>query len=228
MQKVARAVIRRLTLAVGTRVAVDVADTELRAAVESLLGSAGAQVAEDGPVRGAIVEVEDLDGPLVPPGVQAALGRLEGSGTLAVVIRARAVGRSVEALAELWRPCLLLQKAHGEGIEGVIVLSGPRRPPLSSAEKKHLRGLAHTIEPNILIGKGGVTEEVVDAARAAVERHGLIKVKLTPQAVVDKHAAARDIAFATGSDLVQQIGKTALLYRPDVELEPPVKRSGRR
>lgn len=228
MQKVARAAIRRLTLSVGTPVMLAVDDAALREAIESLLQSAGAEIVGDGAVQGAVVELADLDGPLVPALAQAALERLEGGGVLALVIRARAVGCSVEALAEQWKPRLYLQKAHAEGIEGTIVLSGPRRPPLSSAEKKRLRGLAHAIEPSVLIGKSGLTDEVVEAARAAVERHGLIKVKLTPQADLEKHAAARDIAFATGSDLVQQIGKTALLFRRDVELEPPTKRSGRR
>lgn len=228
MQKVARAAIRRLTLAPGTRIMLALDDAALNEAVRSLLESAGAEVVDDGPVQGAVVELADLDGPLVPPQAQAALIRLDGGGVLALIIRARAVGCSVEALAEQWKPRLCLQKAHAEGVEGTIVLSGPRRPPLSSAEKKRLRGLAHAIEPSVLIGKSGLTDELVEAARAAVERHGLIKVKLTPQADLDKYAAARDIAFATGSELVQQIGKTALLFRPDVELEPPTKRSGRR
>ncbi|MEZ4266947.1 MAG: YhbY family RNA-binding protein [Myxococcota bacterium] len=228
MQKVARAAIRRLTLAPGTRVSLALDDAALRESVESLLQSAGAEIAEDGPVSGALVEVADLDGPLVPEAAQAALERLEAGGALALIIRARAVGRSVESLAELWKPRLLLQRAHGEGLDGTIIISGPRRAPLASAERKRLRGLAHSIEPSVLIGKAGLTDDVVEAALAAVERHGLIKVKLTPQADLDKHAAARDIAFATGSDLVQQIGKTALLFRPDVALEPPVKRSGRR
>ncbi|MCB9728595.1 MAG: YhbY family RNA-binding protein [Deltaproteobacteria bacterium] len=228
MQKVARAAIRRLSLGPGVPVIIDVDDATLREALESLLGSAGAEIVDAGPARGAVVEVPDLAGALVPERVQAAVTALDPGGVLVVIARAGATGRSVEALAEHWRPCLGLARAHGEPVEGVVLLSGPRRAALSGAERKRLRGLAHAIEPSVLVGKSGLTDDVVEAARAAVERHGLIKVKLTPQAVVDKHAAAREIAFATGAELVQQIGKTALIFRPDVPLEPPVKRSGRR
>jgi RNA-binding protein YhbY len=65
---------------------------------------------------------------------------------------------------------------------------------------------------------------VVEATRTALERHGLIKIKLTPQSTEDKDGAAIALSWATGSHLVQRVGKTALLFREDVELAPPVKK----
>ena len=76
----------------------------------------------------------------------------------------------------------------------------------------------------ILIGRSGLTRSIVEATLSAVERHGLIKVKLTPQSTEDKDEAAQALAWATGSHLVQRVGKTALLYREDVTLDPPSKR----
>ena len=66
------------------------------------------------------------------------------------------------------------------------------------------------------------------AAETALQRHGLVKVKLTPQCKLEKGEAARALAWGTGGDLVQRIGKTALLWRRDVPLDPPGKQSGRR
>ena len=75
----------------------------------------------------------------------------------------------------------------------------------------------------------GLTAEIVAATRSALERHGLVKAKMTPQCELDKEVVARDLAWATGAKLIQRIGKTAILFRPDIKLDPPVthRRGGR-
>jgi RNA-binding protein YhbY len=55
-----------------------------------------------------------------------------------------------------------------------------------------------------------------------------VKAKLTRACEHEKVAACDDLAWATGAQCIQRVGRTAVLYRADVPLDPPVKRGGRR
>ena len=48
---------------------------------------------------------------------------------------------------------------------------------LSSAQRKHLRGLAHHNEPVVMIGQKGITDALVSETSNALDSHELIKVK---------------------------------------------------
>ena len=48
---------------------------------------------------------------------------------------------------------------------------------LTSQQNKYLRSLAHGLKPLVLVGKNGLTAEVIAAVDAALEKHELIKVK---------------------------------------------------
>ena len=78
---------------------------------------------------------------------------------------------------------------------------------------RHLRALGHDLVPVVMIGKDGVTEGLVAAARAALLTHELIKVKVQQEAPVDRHAAAAAVAEATDAVLAQVLGRTFLLYK---------------
>ena len=89
-----------------------------------------------------------------------------------------------------------------------------------------LRRLAHNLEPTVLVGKGGIGAGLVDATLEALERHGIVKVKLTRVATVDKDDGLQELAWSCGAEVVQRVGKTAVLRRVDVPLAPPVSRRG--
>ncbi len=85
---------------------------------------------------------------------------------------------------------------------------------LNSKQTRHLRSLAHHLKPVIQIGGLGVTEALIGATDDALECHELIKVKLGD---VDERGEVREAADKlseeTGSDVVQLIGKTIVLFR---------------
>ncbi len=83
---------------------------------------------------------------------------------------------------------------------------------LSGAAVRHLRGLGHALKPVVQIGKEGLTESVASAASQALATHELIKVKVQPEAPIDRHEAAAGLASATGATLAQVLGRTFLLY----------------
>jgi len=86
-------------------------------------------------------------------------------------------------------------------------------PALSSRQKKYLKGLAHDLPALVQVGKEGLSDSLVDAADVELERRELIKVKLGKNSGVAKDIGGEQLAKATGSHLVQIIGKTLVLYR---------------
>ena len=83
---------------------------------------------------------------------------------------------------------------------------------LSPAERKELKARAHNLEPVVLIGSKGLTDEVVKEVDTALKAHELIKVRATLE------RDAREIAFQalcerTGAQAVQHIGKVFVIYR---------------
>ena len=85
---------------------------------------------------------------------------------------------------------------------------------LTEKQRKHLRGLAHPLEPVILVGGSGVTESVVAETARALHDHELIKVKVRGAERADRTAMVERLAAATQSALVTRIGHVAVLYRP--------------
>jgi RNA-binding protein len=95
----------------------------------------------------------------------------------------------------------------------------PQKTPenLTNAQKKFLRRLGHDLSPMVYIGKEGLTATVVAAVDDSLHHHELIKVKIINTDKITKHEAAEQVPLRTGSLLVQLIGKTLLLYRPNAE-----------
>lgn len=85
---------------------------------------------------------------------------------------------------------------------------------LTPKQKAFLKGKANTIKNRFLIGKNGVDESFIGSIDNALEAHELIKVGLLPTAEESAKEAAEKIARATKADVVQVIGKVAVLYRP--------------
>lgn len=89
--------------------------------------------------------------------------------------------------------------------------------PLSESQKKHLRGLAHSLKPCIYIGNGGVTAAVLAELGNALEHHELLKVKVRCGDREAREAAVAVLVDGTGATLLQRIGNVAVLYRPAAE-----------
>ena len=84
--------------------------------------------------------------------------------------------------------------------------------PLRGFQRKHLRGLAHGLNPAVQVGHAGVTDAVITALDSALADHELIKVAMHRPA--DKKALAAELAARSGAHLCGTIGHIAILYRP--------------
>ncbi|WP_310600430.1 ribosome assembly RNA-binding protein YhbY [Desulfobulbus sp.] len=89
---------------------------------------------------------------------------------------------------------------------------------LTGREKKILRGLGHSLEPVVYTGKEGLSPALLCSMRAALKAHELIKVKIGQNYPVERNQAGQELAEAAGASLVQAIGRTLLLYRPNPDL----------
>lgn len=92
----------------------------------------------------------------------------------------------------------------------------PKRPPppeLDGAQRRHLRGLAHSIRPILFVGEAGLSEPLLRALDEALDAHELVKVRLRQPE--DKKGVARRLAESSSAALCGVVGHTVVLYRPD-------------
>ena len=85
--------------------------------------------------------------------------------------------------------------------------------PLSNAQKRYLRGLAHELKAIIQVGAKGVTPALLAELALALEQHELVKVKVAAEDRETRDAWIEAFAAETDSALVGRIGHTAVLYR---------------
>ena len=88
---------------------------------------------------------------------------------------------------------------------------------LTGKDRRALRALGHHRKPVVFVGKDGVTDAVVTAVAEAHAGDELIKVRVLDTCEDDRNEVAAALAERTGSALVQVLGRTLLLYRPDPE-----------
>lgn len=87
---------------------------------------------------------------------------------------------------------------------------------LTSKQRAHLRKLAHSLKPVVLVGSDGVSAAVLESVLDAFNTRELLKVKLQESAPLDVREAATSISHQLDDvQAVQTIGRTMVLYRPD-------------
>jgi RNA-binding protein len=97
----------------------------------------------------------------------------------------------------------------------------PETPPpktLSERQRRHLRGLAHRLQPVVRLGSAGLTDAVAGETDRALSDHELIKIKAPGGDRGARDALFEELARRTGSSLVHRIGNVAVLYRPRADL----------
>jgi RNA-binding protein len=84
---------------------------------------------------------------------------------------------------------------------------------LSEKQKKHLRRLAHPLNPIVMLGNAGLTDGVVNELDRALTDHELVKVSARVGERAAREAALATLAARTMSELVQRIGHVGVFYR---------------
>ena len=84
---------------------------------------------------------------------------------------------------------------------------------MTPAERKLLKARAHKLEPVVIIGGRGLTDEVVTEVDRALAAHELIKVRAAALERDAREEARETLCQKTGAEAVQHIGKVLVLYR---------------
>jgi RNA-binding protein len=90
---------------------------------------------------------------------------------------------------------------------------------MSSKDRAALRGEAHHLTAAVHIGHQGVTEAVIETLDDALRTRELVKVQMAKTTDDTPKVAAQRLADATRSEVVQVIGRTCTLFRPNPELK---------
>jgi RNA-binding protein len=85
---------------------------------------------------------------------------------------------------------------------------------LTAAQRREHRAASHHLHPVVAIGADGLTDAVRHEADAALNAHGLIKVRVFSDDRNTREAMLAELCDGLGAAPVQHIGKLLVLWRP--------------
>ncbi|HKW83723.1 MAG TPA: YhbY family RNA-binding protein [Burkholderiaceae bacterium] len=85
---------------------------------------------------------------------------------------------------------------------------------LTPAQRKEKRAEAHHLDPVVMIGNDGLTPAIRKETDAALNAHGLIKVRVFSDDRSNREAMFAALADELGAAPIQHIGKLLVLWRP--------------
>lgn len=92
---------------------------------------------------------------------------------------------------------------------------------LNGKQRAYLRSIANTIDTILIIGKGGITDQVIKQADDALTAREIIKGRVLENSDLSSRQAADMLSEEVSSDVVQVIGSKFVLYRPNPD-EPKI------
>lgn len=85
--------------------------------------------------------------------------------------------------------------------------------PLTNEQKKQYKSIGHHLKPVLIVSENGLTEGVQAELERALSDHELIKVQLRLTERDERKAVTDELCRLGNCELVQSIGKMALVYR---------------
>lgn len=84
---------------------------------------------------------------------------------------------------------------------------------LNGKQKRYLRGLANKLPSTFQIGKDGLSENLLKSLDEALKANELVKISVLKTCETSLNEIEIDICANCHCELVQEIGKTILIYR---------------
>ena len=85
--------------------------------------------------------------------------------------------------------------------------------PLTNEQKKQYKSIGHHLKPVLIVAENGLTEGVQAELERALNDHELIKIKVASQDREVRQEAIQALCESSGAELVQTIGKIAVILR---------------
>ena len=98
---------------------------------------------------------------------------------------------------------------------------------LTSKERAELRAQANVIDTTLIVGKDGVTENVVAEADRLLTARELVKGKVLENALMSAREVSDEICEATGADGVSCVGSKFVIYRFSEKCQEERNQTGR-
>lgn len=84
---------------------------------------------------------------------------------------------------------------------------------ITSKQRAKLRGYANGLDSIFQVGKGGLSEELVEQVKDALKARELVKLHVLETAPDFVRETAQQLAQAAGADVVQVIGSRFVLFK---------------
>jgi RNA-binding protein len=97
---------------------------------------------------------------------------------------------------------------------------------LTPAQRKEHRSAAHHLDPVVMVGAEGLTAAVEREIDAALNAHGLVKVRVFSDDRAGREALLGSLADKLSAAPIQHIGKLLVLWRP-IPDKPKAERDDR-
>ena len=85
---------------------------------------------------------------------------------------------------------------------------------LTPAERQYLKGLAHSLNPVVMIGNQGLTDPVMREISISLDAHELIKIRVQGDDREQRTSIMEQICDELDAAPVQHIGKLLVIWRP--------------
>ena len=100
---------------------------------------------------------------------------------------------------------------------------------LTSKQRAYLRGLAAAEDTIVIIGKGGITENIITQMNDALKARALVKGRVLENSLLTAREAADALNETCRAEVVQVIGSKFVLYKrneqkPKIELPKAKKK----
>ncbi|MGB4811778.1 MAG: ribosome assembly RNA-binding protein YhbY [Methylophilaceae bacterium] len=99
----------------------------------------------------------------------------------------------------------------------------PTHTKLSAKQIAHLRGLAHSLNPVVMLGNNGLTDNIFKEIELNLNAHELIKVQVAGDDRTARNAIFDEITAKTNAIAVHHIGKQLVFYRPSDSVKESAK-----
>ena len=94
---------------------------------------------------------------------------------------------------------------------------------LTSKQRAEFRSQANGLEVTLMVGKGGVSDQLITEAEKLLEAKELVKGRVLETAMMTAREASEAICESTGADGVSCVGATFVIWRKSKKLEEAKK-----
>ena len=98
---------------------------------------------------------------------------------------------------------------------------------LTSKERAEFRAQANTLDTTLMVGKDGVTENVIAEADKLLTARELVKGKVLESALISAREVSEAICEATGAEGISCVGSKFVIYRFSEKLQAERNQVGR-